>query len=277
MVREGVHRSRPLLRSSEVSMIRLDAVKKSFDGKVFVVREVSLHVARGEFVVLLGRSGCGKTTTLRMVNRVIEPTGGTILVDGKDTRTMDPVALRRSIGYVLQRIGLFPHMTVAENVAIVPQLLRWPREAIDARVDELLELVRLPPARYRDRSPRELSGGQAQRVGVARALAARPQVMLMDEPFGALDPLTRDALQAEYQRIHVELGLTTLMVTHDMTEALLLADRIAVMDEGRIVQLAPPRELLSRPATDYVRALMEAPRRQLEQLLRITQAGAAGA
>jgi osmoprotectant transport system ATP-binding protein len=258
-------------------MIRLDAVKKSFDGKVFAVRDVSLHIARGELVVLLGQSGCGKTTTLKMVNRVIEPTDGTIVVDGKDTRAMDPVALRRSIGYVLQRTGLFPHMTVAENIAIVPALLRWSRQKIDARVDELLELVRLPPARYRHRSPRELSGGQAQRVGVARALAARPQVMLMDEPFGALDPLTRDALQAEYRRIHLELGLTTLMVTHDMTEALLLADRIAVMDEGRIIQLAPPGELLSAPATEYVRALMQAPRRQIEQLQRLTRADAAGA
>jgi osmoprotectant transport system ATP-binding protein len=246
-------------------VIRLDGVTKRY-GDAVVVRDLSLHVRKGELVVLIGLSGCGKTTTLRMVNRLVEPSAGTIRIDDRDTRDVDPVILRRSIGYVLQRIGLIPHMTVGENVAIVPSLLGWSARDIDARVDELLDMVGLPAASYRRRFPRELSGGQGQRVGLARALAGRPRVLLMDEPLGALDPITRDTMQTEVRRIHDELGLTTLMVTHDMTEALLLADRIAILQEGRVVQVAPPGEILASPANEGVRALLQAPTRQIERL-----------
>ena len=248
-------------------MIELCGVCKSYDGgDSFAVRDVDLHVAEGELVVLLGESGCGKTTTLKMINRLIEPTSGRITVDGADVREQDAVLLRRRIGYVFQRIGLFPHMAVGENVAVVPRLLGWPRRETAGRVDELLELVGLPAGEYRDRLPRQLSGGQQQRVGVARALAARAKVMLMDEPFGALDPLTRVAIQDEFRRIHDRLGLTTLLVTHDMTEALLMASRIAVLDGGRLVQVGTPRELMTHPAGAVVAELMQAPKRQADRL-----------
>ena len=244
-------------------MISLRGVDKSYDGGVsFVVRGLTLEISEGETLVLLGSSGCGKTTILKMVNRLIDPTAGEIRVNGKDVMDQDPVALRRSIGYVFQGVGLFPHMTVAENVGIVPRLLGWADGEISARVDELLDLVGLPPADYRSRRPGDLSGGEGQRVGVARALAARSKVMLMDEPFGALDPLTREGLQAEYRKIHRALGLTTVMVTHDMSEALLVADRIAVMAAGRILQVGTPRELLANPHDDFVRRLIETPKNQ---------------
>ncbi len=253
-------------------MIRLTDVRKTYDdGASFAVDGVSLGVQPGELVVLLGESGCGKTTTLKMINRLIERTDGTIRVDGRDVSTADPVELRRSIGYVFQGIGLFPHMTVEQNVAIVPTLLGWSRSDKRQRAAELLELVNLPAGEYRERAPRQLSGGQRQRVGLARALAARPRIMLMDEPFGALDPLTRDQLQTEYIRIHRALGLTTLMVTHDMTEALLMADRIAVMNGGRMLQAGSPHELLTGPEDDYVARLMATPKRQadrVEELMR---------
>jgi osmoprotectant transport system ATP-binding protein len=184
---------------------------------------------------------------------------------------VDPVSLRRRIGYVFQGIGLFPHLTVGENVAVVPNLLGWEQEDVDRRVSELLELVRLPARDFRDRRPTELSGGQQQRVGLARALAARPRIMLMDEPFGALDPLTRDGLQDEFTQIHRELGLTTVMVTHDMTEALLLADRIAVMNEGRILRVDAPGELVKDPRDPYIRELMDKPRRQADRLEALMQ------
>ncbi|MGD8376732.1 MAG: ATP-binding cassette domain-containing protein [Acidobacteriota bacterium] len=248
-------------------MIRLRDLRKSFDGgRSFAVSGVTLHAREGELLVLLGASGCGKTTTLKMINRLIEPTSGTIEVDGRDVADEDPVELRRRIGYVFQGIGLFPHRSVGENVAAVPQLLGWDPDRIRARVDELLEQVQLPPDAFRGRMPHQLSGGQQQRVGLARALAARPRVMLMDEPLGALDPLTRDALQDEFVGIHRALGLTTVMVTHDMTEALLMADRIAVMEAGETLQVGTPRELLARPADERVRRLLETPRRQADRL-----------
>ena len=241
-------------------MIEADGLTKRY-GDVVVVRDVSLRVRAGELVVLLGGSGSGKTTILKMINRLIEPTAGSVRLDGVDTADLPPHELRRRIGYVFQRIGLFPHLTVGENVAVTPGLLGWPPERIAARVDELLGLVELDPA-LRDRRPSELSGGQQQRVGVARALAAEPRVMLLDEPFGALDPVTRERLQQSFLHIRETLSLTTVFVTHDMTEALTLADRIAVLHEGRLLQLGTPRDLLTRPADAYVDRLMSTPRRQ---------------
>ena len=229
---------------------------------VVAVDDLSLRVGEGELLVLLGGSGSGKTTTLKMVNRLIEPSSGTVTIDGQDTRALPAHELRRRVGYVFQRIGLFPHMTVAENVAVTLTLLGWGRVRIRDRVDELLELVELAPALVRERRPEELSGGQQQRVGVARALAASPLVMLLDEPFGALDPLTRDRLQQSFLRIRRQLNLTAIFVTHDMVEALLVGDRIAVMNDGRLIQVGTPRELLRSPADEYVRLLMETPTRQ---------------
>jgi osmoprotectant transport system ATP-binding protein len=222
------------------------------------VRDVSLAIAAGELTVLLGPSGCGKSTLLRTVNRLVEPTSGTVLVDDTDVATTDPVALRRGIGYVIQAIGLFGHMTIAKNIAVVPELEKWEKARIAARVDELLALVRLDPARYRDRYPRELSGGEQQRVGVARALAARPRVLLMDEPFGALDAVVRLSLQDEIRAIHRDLGTTIVFVTHDVDEALRLADRIVVMEAGTIVQADVPARMLAHPATPYVAQLLDA-------------------
>ena len=242
-------------------MIQLDRLTKRY-GEDTVVSDLTLTVTTGELLVVLGGSGSGKTTTLKMINRLVEPTAGSVKLDGTDTSTMIPFELRRRIGYVFQEIGLFPHMTVAENVAITPSLLEWSDARIRARVDELLELVELEPKAIRDRRPDELSGGQQQRVGVARALAAGPTVMLLDEPFGALDPLTRERLQLSFLRIRKDIGLTAVFVTHDMVEALMLGDRIAVMNDGRLIQIGSPHELLSRPADEYVRQLMSAPRRQ---------------
>jgi osmoprotectant transport system ATP-binding protein len=233
-------------------------------GQVTAVERLSLKVAEGELVVLLGGSGSGKTTTLKMVNRLIEPTSGRVLIDGEDAAGIEPHELRRRIGYVFQRVGLFPHMTVGENVAITLTLLGWERRRASARVEELLELVELDPRLVRDRRPDELSGGEQQRIGVARALAASPRLMLLDEPFGALDPLTRDRLQQSFLRIRQRVGLTAIFVTHDMVEALLLGDRIAVMHRGRLVQIGTPSELMQSPADDYVRQLMSTPRRQAE-------------
>jgi osmoprotectant transport system ATP-binding protein len=248
-------------------MIALDQVSVSYPGAPApAVRNVSLEVPKGAFFVLIGESGCGKTTTLHLINRLIEADSGRIEVDGRDIRAADPATLRRGMGFIFQAVGLFPHLTVAENVGITPKLLNWPKAQIDARVDELLELVHLPAGTYRNRLPAALSGGQRQRVGLARALAAKPSIMLMDEPFGALDPLTRDDLSAEYRAIHESLGLTTVLVTHDMTEALMLADRIAVMREGGIVQIGTPSDLLDAPTDDFVRALIETPRRRAQRL-----------
>jgi osmoprotectant transport system ATP-binding protein len=253
-------------------------VSKSFDGgQRYSVRDVSLCVPEGKLLVLLGGSGSGKTTTLKMINRLIEPTAGRILIEGRDVRTVDAVTLRRGIGYVLQGIGLFPHMTVAENIAVVPRLLGWTQERTEKRIDELLELVHLPAGEYRTRLPRQLSGGQQQRVGFARALAAGPRVMLLDEPFGALDPVTRDSLREDFLQIRRRLGLTAVMVTHDMTEALLSADLIAVMNEGRLVQVGDPHELLTAPADDFVATLMATPKRQADQLEALANGGPKGA
>ena len=220
------------------------------------VHDVDLAIASGEFSVLLGPSGCGKSTLLRTINRLVEPSSGTVLIDGGDVRARDATELRRGIGYVIQAVGLFPHYTVAQNVGVVPQLLGWDATAIAARVDELLELIRLDPRVYRNRKPRELSGGEAQRVGVARALAARPRALLMDEPFAAVDAIVRASLQDEIARVHRRLGTTIVFVTHDVDEALRLADRIVVMNAGSVVQAGPPAEILHQPANDFVRDLV---------------------
>jgi osmoprotectant transport system ATP-binding protein len=201
-----------------------------------------------------------------MINRLVEPTSGQIRIAGRDIRSLDPVELRRGIGYVFQGIGLFPHLTVFQNIAVVPRLLGWSAKQIGQRVDELLELVHLPVTEFRSRFPRQLSGGQQQRVGFARALAARPEVMLLDEPFGALDPITRDELRTEFLSIRQKLKLTAVMVTHDMTEALLSADRIAVMNAGRLVRLGTPHELLTDPGDTFVANLMSTPKRHAQQL-----------
>jgi osmoprotectant transport system ATP-binding protein len=244
-------------------VITLEHVCKTYAGaSAPAVHDVSLVVATGSALVLLGESGCGKTTTLKMINRLVEPTSGRIMIDGRDVRSVDAIALRRGIGYAFQGIGLFPHLSVAANVAIVPQLLGWRASEVAARVDEMLGTVGLQPSEYRDRYPGELSGGQQQRVGVARALAGRAQVLLMDEPFGALDPLTRDELQTELKLLQRSLGLTLVLVTHDVSEALLLADRIAVMKGGALLAHATPSRLLAEPGHPYVAALMNIRRRQ---------------
>jgi len=242
-------------------VIEIESLTKRYDTDA-VVENLSLSIAQGELLVLLGGSGSGKTTTLKMVNRLIEPTSGRVRIAGRDTRDTSGPLLRRNIGYCFQEIGLFPHMTVAENVAITPSLLGWDEGRIRRRVETLLELVELPASEFRDRRPTALSGGQRQRVGLARALAAEPDVMLLDEPFGALDPLIRDRLQGSFRRIRAELGLTALFVTHDVVEAMILGDRIAVLQAGRLAQVGTPAELVEEPANDYVAELMQTPLRR---------------
>ena len=251
-----------------IPIIAYDHVGKTFAGRglsrVVAVDDVSLEVTKGEFMAIVGGSGSGKTTLLRLANRLIEADRGRITIEGEDVRAVDPVSLRRRIGYVFQSGALFPHISVAGNVGVTPKLLGWPAAEIAARTSELLELVRLD-GDHHDRLPHELSGGQRQRVGVARALAARPQIVLMDEPFGALDPLTRDALRDDFRALHDKLALTTVMITHDMAEALLLADRIAVMQAGKLLALGTPAEL-SRSGDGYVANLLRTPRREAERL-----------
>src|SRR6266571_3777326 len=232
--------------------VELRGVTKRY-GDTVAVDHLSLTAPAGRICVLIGPSGCGKTTSLRMVNRLIEPTSGEILIDGRNVLTEDPTQLRRRIGYVIQQVGLFPHRTIGQNVATVPQLLGWPSARIRARVDELLSLIGFDPARMRDRYPAQLSGGERQRVGVARAMAAEPPVMLMDEPFGAVDPIVRERLQNEFLRLHRTLGTTVLFVTHDIDEAIKMGTRVAVMQQGgHLAQYAPPTELLLHPANDFV-------------------------
>jgi osmoprotectant transport system ATP-binding protein len=235
-------------------MIRLEELSKDFPGQQApAVDRLSLDIPEGEIVILVGPSGCGKTTTMKMINRIIEPTSGRIILDGEDVTKGDADQLRRRIGYVIQRIGLFPHRTIAENIATVPKLLGWDRSRIDARIDELLEVVHMPPGEYRDRYPKELSGGQLQRVGVARALSGDPDVMLMDEPFGAIDPIVRERLQNEFLRLQSEVRKTIVFVTHDFDEAIKMGDRIAILQEGsRLAQYDTPERILTSPANDFV-------------------------
>ncbi len=238
--------------------IVLDRVSKVYSGGSAAVSDLSLTVEAGEVLVLVGTSGSGKTTTMKMINRLVEPTAGTIRIGGRDIREMDPIQLRRSIGYVIQEIGLFPHMTVGKNIALVPSLKGWPKARQMERVAELLELVGLPPGEYAHKHPHQLSGGQKQRVGVARALAGDPDILLMDEPFGALDPITRAQLHEEFLKLQGRLRKTVVFVTHDMLEAIRLADRMAVMDGGSLLQVGTPRDILARPATLKVADLVGA-------------------
>jgi osmoprotectant transport system ATP-binding protein len=246
-------------------VIQLEHIFKQF-GSTTVVKDVSLRVERGQFLGLLGGSGSGKTTTLQMVNRLVEPTSGRISIANADVRDFRPHLLRRSIGYCFQRVGLFPHLSVADNIGITCTLLGWTKARVDRRVDELLELVELPPAQFRERRPHELSGGQQQRVGVARALAAEPQVILFDEPFGALDPLIRARLQDSVLAIRKRLRLTGMFVTHDVVEAFLLCDKVAVMHAGELVQVGTPRQLIERPVNEYVAQLVQTPLQQAQRV-----------
>ncbi len=236
-------------------MITVERLVKRYDGRA-VVDDVSFEVGNGECLVLIGGSGCGKSTTLRMINRLLEPDSGRITIGGEDVRSLRPEILRRRIGYAIQSTGLFPHWTVGRNVATVPRLLGWEATRVAGRVDELLALVGLAPAEFRGKNPSDLSGGQQQRVGIARALAADPPLLLMDEPFGALDPITREGLQSELARIIAATGKTVVLVTHDIDEALRLGDRIGVMRAGRLLQIATPATLLSAPADAHVRSLV---------------------
>ncbi len=246
-------------------MIQLQNLCKSWDaGQTFAVKDVTLEVPEGQVLALLGGSGSGKSTTVKMINRLIEPTFGSIFVGGEDITHQDPVQLRRRIGYVFQSIGLLPHLSVADNVTLLLKLQGVPANQRTDKANQLLDMVDLPHETFATRLPSELSGGQRQRVGFARALAAEPKVMLLDEPFGALDPVTRDTLQIEFQRIQQNLGLTAVIVTHDMAEALLLADVIAVMNQGEILRIGTPKELLQDPGDDYVAKLLETPRRHGE-------------
>lgn len=236
-------------------MIQFRNVSKRY-GKKTILDNLTLDIKAGEFVILIGPSGCGKTTTLKTINRLIEPDSGEILIDGKDITKVDPVELRRTIGYVIQQIGLFPNMTVEQNIAVVPKLLNYKKEEIDEIVHRLLALVNMPYEENAKKYPSELSGGQQQRIGVLRALAASPPIVLMDEPFGALDPVTRDSLQEEVKKIQKKLGKTIVFVTHDMDEAIRLADTIVFMNEGKVLQVASPEEMLQNPADPIIKSFL---------------------
>ena len=236
-------------------MIEFQHISKSYHGKP-IINDLSFTIHDGEFIVLIGPSGCGKTTTLKMINRLIPMDSGKILINNEDITKKDLTDLRTHIGYVIQQIGLFPNMTVAQNISVVPKLLKWEKEVMEKRVRELLEMVDLPYEEYAHKYPNEMSGGQQQRVGVLRALAARPPVLLMDEPFGALDPITRDTLQEELKDLQQKLNITTVFVTHDMEEAIKLADQIVFMDKGDIVQMDSPEEMLRNPKADIIRQFM---------------------
>jgi osmoprotectant transport system ATP-binding protein len=256
-------------------MIEIAALTKRFPGTAHpAVDRLTLTVPEGAVCVLIGPSGCGKTTTMRIINRMIEPDEGTVIVNGRNVMEIDPVTLRRHIGYVIQQIGLFPHWSIADNVATVPKLLGWDERRVAARVDELLALVGMDPDTYRSRFPRELSGGQKQRVGVARALAADPPVMLMDEPFGAIDPITRTRLQDEFLRILHALRKTIVFVTHDIDEAIRMGDRIAILKDGALVQYDTPEAILAAPADSFVEAFVGADR-ALKRLALIPASAAA--
>ncbi|MGM0863055.1 MAG: ABC transporter ATP-binding protein [Bacillota bacterium] len=237
-------------------MIEFKNVTKVYEDGTEAIKGINLTIPKGKLVALIGPSGCGKTTTMKMINKLISPSSGTILINGKDTSKTDEVELRRNIGYVIQRIGLLPHMTIEENISLIPRLKGWKKEQYEGRVDELLNLVGLDPKVYRKRYPLELSGGQQQRVGVIRALAAEPPIILMDEPFSALDPISREQLQDELKSIQNTIHKTIVFVTHDIDEALKIADEIAVMRDGEIEQIATPSELLSQPANEFVRAFI---------------------
>ncbi|PYZ95588.1 choline ABC transporter ATP-binding protein [Alteribacter lacisalsi] len=234
-------------------MIQFKDVTKQFDDGTKGADGLNFSVEEGEFFVLIGPSGCGKTTTMKMINRLIEPSGGTIRINGKDIREQDVKKLRWNIGYVLQQIALFPHMTIAENIAVVPEMIGWKKEKTDARIDELLEMVGMEPVKFRNRKPKELSGGQQQRIGVVRALAGDPDILLMDEPFSALDPISREQLQKDFRKLQKEIKKTIVFVTHDMDEALALGSRVCVMQEGRIVQIDTPENLVNNPASSFVK------------------------
>ncbi len=249
--------------TSSAAVVTLDHVSKRYGpaDAPLAVSDLSLTIPAGEIVVLVGPSGCGKTTTMKMINRLIEPTSGRITIDGEDVMALPAVELRRRIGYVIQQVGLFPHLTVAENVAVVPRLLRWPEARVRDRVNELLDLVRLEPASYRERYPAALSGGERQRIGVARALAADPPLMLMDEPFGAVDPILRDRLQNEFLRLQAQVRKTIVFVTHDVDEAIKMADRIAILQRGGILaQYDTPDAILAAPSSEFVARFVGADR-----------------
>jgi osmoprotectant transport system ATP-binding protein len=237
-------------------MIKFENVRKQYDDGFIALKNINLEIQKGELLTLIGPSGCGKTTTMRMINRLIEPTEGKIFIDGQDISQVDPVDLRRNIGYVIQQIGLFPHMTIEQNISLVPKLKKWEESKYLKRVDELLDLVGLDPSTFKHRYPSELSGGQQQRVGVIRALAAEPDIILMDEPFSALDPISREQLQDDILRLQEEINKTIVFVTHDMDEAIKIANRIAIMKEGEILQLDTPDKVLRHPANDFVRGFI---------------------
>ena len=246
-----------------MSVIQYENVCKKFAGSSkYAVDHVSAEIESGEFITILGSSGCGKTTLLKLTNRLYDPDDGKIIVEGVDIKTVDPVELRRRLGYVIQQVGLFPHMTIKENITVIPSLMKWDKRRMDERADELLKLVGLEPAEFRDRYPHQLSGGQQQRIGLARALVLDPDIMLLDEPFGAIDAITRLNLQNELLRIQGSLGKTILFVTHDINEAFKMGNRVMVMNEGRLLQFDTPREIVQHPADAFVKSLIESARTQ---------------